>query len=175
MMVECPARGTSPGILPHSLQATTKIWFSMARARRREEQGDVLEGERAGGFGEADVVADEDAAFEAVEGERHEFVAGREVLVFAARGEEVGLVVGRDLLARAVEDVAGVENLPADGVGDGAADDVDLVFAREAGEGLARFGAVGVGVVVDGLRVEPEKRPPSRSRLSMALITFLMS
>ena len=76
-------------------------------------------------------------------------------------------MVGCQQPAGAVEDVTGIEYLRADGIGYGAADDVDLVAFGDIGQYLAGLFTIVIGIVEDWLGIEakmPELRQEQHIR-----------
>lgn len=123
---------------------------------RQEEDGNVFEGQSAHEFREADVIAEQRRAFDAVNRVGHDGIASSKVFFFAMRGEQMGFMIGRRQMAAAVKDVAGIEYMLPDAVGDGAADDIDLVFGGEAAEDFAHQGTIRVGVSGDRARIKAD-------------------
>ena len=117
-----------------SSDSLTRAFFRIGRGgprRGQEQQLAALKRQRAEKLGEAEVVADEQAAFVPVERKGREVIAGGVVLVLAHRGKEMRFVVGCETRALPVKDVGGVVHAPAAPVGDRAGDDVHVQLAGE--------------------------------------------
>ena len=117
-----------------------------------EEKDFYILGDLAEEVAEAQVIADGQTAFMAVQGEGAEIFAALENLIFLAGGEEMHLVVGGDFLPCAVKDVAGIVDFSCGRVQPcyGTAHDIYLIFSCEDRQQGAVFFAVLVGIVRHG-------------------------
>ena len=111
---------------------------------RQEKYADTLERQPTDQLREAHVIADGQPAADPVELKRYHVVTGREIGRFATGREEVGFMVGRHQPAGSVKDIAGIEYLCTDGVGDCAADDVDLIARGDICQRLTGLDTVGI-------------------------------
>ena len=121
--------------------------------RRDKENGDVLQGQGACGFREADIIADQRRAFDAVDGVGDELVPRREIVFLTRRREQMRFFVARDELAAAVEYIACIQHVIVDACGDGAADDIDLIFRGQLRKHLADAFTIRVRMLADRMWV----------------------
>ena len=118
-----------------------------------KEDADVLQCQLPYQLREAQVVADDDAAFDAVDAEGRQPAARGEVGIFPGRGEKMRLFVGGDVGTGPVKDIAGIVDFALPRYSDGACNDVDGVFSGQPAHVLFPD-VLAVGVFTDWLRVE---------------------
>ena len=118
-----------------------------------KEDADVLQCQLPYQLREAQVVADDDAALDAVDAEGCQPASRGEVGIFPGRGEKMRLFVGGDVCTGSVKDIAGVVDFALPCYGDGACDDVDSVFGGKPAHVLFPD-ILAVSVLADWLRVK---------------------